>query len=156
MPKAKLTPDELTLKHEREQAVVSSMITAQAEALQRTGSDPPPNEGRKTPSVGRRARVPDRTDLAHVLAERWDEMQEVLSTDGPNSWKNKVGATDAKTLVMAMDKIAEKLLLLQNQPTAIIGAPERQQLDLLVPALLTEVKRRGLKVRAFEIEVPPE
>lgn len=44
----------------------------------------------------------------------------------------------------------EKVLLLEGQPTQIIGHTEQKKLDELLPALLSEVKRRGAKVELTE------
>ena len=44
----------------------------------------------------------------------------------------------------------EKLLLLEGQPTQIISQQQHQKIDELLPALLTEIKRRGVIVDLTE------
>lgn len=44
----------------------------------------------------------------------------------------------------------DKLLLLEGQPTTIIGQAESEKLEKLLPALLEEIKRRGTKVELTE------
>ena len=47
---------------------------------------------------------------------------------------------------IAMDKV----LLLSGQPTQIVGQLEQKKMEELLPALLSEVKRRGSRVELTE------
>lgn len=44
----------------------------------------------------------------------------------------------------------EKVLLLEGQPTSIVGQAEHKKLEELIPALLLEAKRRGSKIELTE------
>jgi hypothetical protein len=56
--------------------------------------------------------------------------------------------------------LTDKWLLLKGQPNQIIGTVEQKKMDDLAPALLSEMKRRGLSAklteRTAEIAVAPE
>lgn len=44
----------------------------------------------------------------------------------------------------------DKVLLLDGQPTQIVGQAEQKKLEELLPALMNEVKRRGTTVQVTE------
>lgn len=54
----------------------------------------------------------------------------------------------------------DKLLALRGQPSNIISVQHQKKMDEVMPALLEEMKRRGLKAELTErkvmVEVPPE
>lgn len=58
--------------------------------------------------------------------------------------------TKLKDIGVMLGISTEKVLLLDGQPTQIIGNAEQKKLDELLPALLAEAKRRGAKVEMTE------
>ena len=66
--------------------------------------------------------------------------------------------TKLKDLGVLLGITTEKLLLLEGQPTTIIGQAEQKKMDEVLPALLQEIQRRGAKVdmteRKVEVTVP--
>ena len=52
--------------------------------------------------------------------------------------------TKLRDLMVSMGIMMDKLLLLDGQPTQIIGTPQQQQLDEVGAALLQALKERGL------------
>ena len=55
-----------------------------------------------------------------------------------------------KDIMVTLGITTEKLLLLEGQPTQIISQQQHQKIDELLPALLTEIKRRGVTVDLTE------
>ena len=55
-----------------------------------------------------------------------------------------------KDIMITLGITTEKLLLLEGQPTQIISQQQHQKIDELLPALLTEIKRRGVTVDLTE------
>ena len=55
-----------------------------------------------------------------------------------------------KDIMVTLGITTEKLLLLEGQPTQIISQQQHQKIDELLPALLTEIKRRGVIVDLTE------
>jgi hypothetical protein len=66
--------------------------------------------------------------------------------------------TKLKDIGVMLGIATEKVLLLDGQPTQIVGTAEQKKLEELLPALMNEVKRRGATVelteRKAEIKVP--
>jgi hypothetical protein len=58
--------------------------------------------------------------------------------------------TKLKDLGVLLGITTEKLLLLEGQPTQIIGQAEQKKMDEILPALIDEMKRRGLKAELTE------
>lgn len=52
----------------------------------------------------------------------------------------------ARDIMMGLTALVEKRNLLRGEPTAIVSDLERQKLNELAPALLAEIKRRGLTI----------
>ncbi len=61
--------------------------------------------------------------------------------------------TKLKDLGVFLGIATEKVLLLEGQPTSIVGQAESKKLEDLMPALLMEVKRRGVKTDVIERKV---
>ena len=66
--------------------------------------------------------------------------------------------TKLRDLGVLLGIATEKVLLLEGSPTQIIGQAEQKKLEDLMPALLMEVKRRGVKAelteRTVTVDVP--
>ena len=60
-----------------------------------------------------------------------------------------------KDLMIALGILTEKLLLLEGQPTAIIGQQQQAKLDQLLPALAEEMKRRQIKQTTITVHDEP-
>ena len=64
-----------------------------------------------------------------------------------------------KDIMVTLGITTEKLLLLEGQPTQIISQQQHQKIDELMPALLLEIKRRGVTVdlteRKATVSLPP-
>lgn len=58
-----------------------------------------------------------------------------------------------KDIMVTMGIATEKLLLLEGQPTAIISQQQHQKIDEVLPALMAEMKRRGVKADLTERKV---
>lgn len=63
-----------------------------------------------------------------------------------------VGEASARDLMLGMGVMLEKRNLLRGEPTAIISDHERKKLNELAPALLAEIRRRGLTVEGVVTE----
>jgi len=61
-----------------------------------------------------------------------------------------LAASSAKDNAYVMKTLGEHRQLLKGLPTQIMGREERQKLDELAPALLREIKRRGLTIDAIK------
>jgi len=76
-----------------------------------------------------------------------------------NRLEDMMAETKLRDIGVMLGIATEKVLLLEGQPTSIIGQAESKKLEDLIPALLLEVKRRGIKAdvteRKVSLEVPP-
>jgi len=76
-----------------------------------------------------------------------------------NRLEEMMAETKLRDIGVMLGIATEKVLLLEGQPTSIIGQAESKKLEDLIPALLLEVKRRGIKAdvteRKVSLEVPP-
>lgn len=61
--------------------------------------------------------------------------------------------TKLKDLGVLLGITTEKLLLLEGQPTQIISQQQHQKLDEVLPKLMEEMKRRGVKADLTERKV---
>lgn len=68
--------------------------------------------------------------------------------------KEKVKDAQLREIAVAFGVLAEKRQLLRGEPTQILSHEERQNLDKLGPAILKEIKRRGMVVDTDFVEVP--
>ncbi len=89
-----------------------------------------------------------------------ERLQDYLDKDG--TFEGKLEKSTFKDIMVAQAVLVDKLLLLDGQPTQIIGTAERSKLDELLPALHKEIQRRGLsatlteRTRTAELTLPPE
>lgn len=58
-----------------------------------------------------------------------------------------------KELSVMLGILTEKMLLLEGQPTQIISQQQHQKIDTVMPALLQELQRRGIKGEMVERKV---
>jgi hypothetical protein len=58
-----------------------------------------------------------------------------------------------KDLSIALSTLIEKQQLLKNQPTHIVDFTSRQELRVVMPALLAEAKRRGITIEGIAEKV---
>jgi len=58
--------------------------------------------------------------------------------------------TKAKDITVMMGILTDKMLVLEGQPTAIIGHEQHKKMDDLMPVLMQEMKRRGVKAELIE------
>jgi len=56
----------------------------------------------------------------------------------------------AKDITVMMGILTDKMLVLEGQPTQIISQQQHQKMDQVLPALLEEMKRRGVKAQLTE------
>jgi hypothetical protein len=61
--------------------------------------------------------------------------------------------TKLKDLGVLLGITTEKLLLLEGQPTSIISHDDHRKMDEVLPALLKEIQRRGVKADLTERKV---
>lgn len=75
-----------------------------------------------------------------------------------NRLETMMAETKLRDLGVLLGIATEKVLLLEGSPTQIIGQAEQKKLEDLMPALLMEVKRRGVKAelteRTVTVDVP--
>jgi len=66
--------------------------------------------------------------------------------------------TKAKDMTVMLGILTEKMLLLEGQPTQIISQQQHKKLEDAMPALLEEIKRRGMKAtltqQKMDVTVP--
>ena len=55
-----------------------------------------------------------------------------------------------KDVTVMLGILTDKLLLLEGQPTAIIGHEQHKKMDDLLPVLMHEMQRRGMKAELTE------
>lgn len=92
------------------------------------------------------------------LKERWntlsgrlmDYLLEKNPKTGLDNLELLLRETKLKDIGILLGISTEKVLLMEGQPTQIVGYDERKKLDELLPALLNEVKRRGSTVELTE------
>jgi len=58
-----------------------------------------------------------------------------------------------KDVTVMLGILTDKLLLLEGQPTQIISQQMHQKMDTVMPALLEEIKRRGMKAELTERKI---
>jgi len=58
--------------------------------------------------------------------------------------------TKAKDMTVMLGILTEKMLLLEGQPTSIIGNAQHKKMDDLVPMFMQEMQRRGMKAELTE------
>ena len=58
-----------------------------------------------------------------------------------------------KDITVMLGILTDKLLLLEGQPTQIISQQMHQKMDTVMPALLEEIKRRGMKAELTERKI---
>ena len=61
--------------------------------------------------------------------------------------------TKAKDMTVMLGILTEKMLLLEGQPTQIISQQQHKKLEDAMPALLEEIKRRGMKATLTQQKV---
>lgn len=61
--------------------------------------------------------------------------------------------TKAKDITVMMGILTDKMLVLEGQPTQIISQQMHQKMDTVMPALLEEIKRRGMKAELTERKI---
>lgn len=63
-----------------------------------------------------------------------------------------------KDVTVMLGILTDKMLVLEGQPTSIISTQMHQKMDTVMPALLEEIKRRGMKAelteRKIDVTVP--
>lgn len=136
----------------------------------------PNAEPKATPSLTLRERTPNGDLLAEpisnsslpikkynkdLLKDRWQTLSGRMMDwlhEG-NRLEQMMAETKLRDIGVMLGIATEKVLLLEGQPTSIIGQAESKKLEDLIPALLLEVKRRGIKAdvteRKVSLEVPP-
>ena len=67
-----------------------------------------------------------------------------------NRLEDMMASSKLKDLMIAYGITTEKLLLLEGQPTSIVGSQQQTKLDDLLPKLQEEIKRRKLGVKLVE------
>lgn len=94
-----------------------------------------------------------------ALQEAWSHLSGRTMTwllDGTRL-ETMLQETKLKDVAILMGIATEKTLLLDGQPTAIIGQPQQAKLDQIGQALQTALKQRGLvklTERTIELEQP--
>jgi hypothetical protein len=67
-----------------------------------------------------------------------------------NRMERLMAKSSLKELSVMLGILTEKMLLLEGQPTQIISQQQHQKIDQVMPALLQELQRRGLKGEMVE------
>ncbi len=71
-------------------------------------------------------------------------------------FERMLAESKAKDITVMMGILADKMLVLEGQPTQIISQQQHQKMDQVLPALLEEMKRRGVKAQLTERKVDVE
>ena len=131
-----------------------------------------PTRGGTAQSLGERPSVPVLTEairadaspgiskktLQERVNRRLQQLADVLEKD--QLFEEKVRDAKFKDIAIAEAILIDKWLLLNDQPTQIIGYEERKKLDELLPALTAELQRRGFsatleaKAASMTVNVP--
>ena len=96
--------------------------------------------------------------LQERVNRRLQQLADVLEKD--QLFEEKVRDAKFKDIAIAEAILIDKWLLLNDQPTQIIGYEERKKLDELLPALTAELQRRGFsatleaKAASMTVNVP--
>lgn len=98
------------------------------------------------------ATSPARKYNKDYLKDRWTTLSGRMM-----DWLNEgdrletlMAETKLRDLGVMLGIATEKVLLLEGQPTSIIGQAEHKKLEDLIPALMLEVQRRGAKAELTE------
>lgn len=70
-----------------------------------------------------------------------------------NRMERLMAKSSLKELSVMLGILTEKMLLLEGQPTQIISQQQHQKIDTVMPALLQELQRRGIKGEMVERKV---
>ena len=82
-----------------------------------------------------------------------DVLESYLSAGNYQAFKDKIEKANLQQVGIFQGILIDKMLTLRGQPSSIVGYQEQASLDQLMPALLEEMKRRGLKATATERKV---
>ena len=82
-----------------------------------------------------------------------DELDGYLRANNFQAFKDKIEKANLQQVGIFQGILIDKMLTLRGQPSSIVGYQEQASLDQLMPALLEEMKRRGLKATATERKV---
>ena len=92
-------------------------------------------------------------ELERRASSLLDELDTYLKANNYAAFKTKLAAANLQQTAIFQGILIDKMLTLRGQPNQIVGYQEQASLDQLMPALLEEMKRRGLKATATERKV---
>ena len=99
--------------------------------------------------VGDAVREVKRTEMVGLLDDvAWRSLKNIDDLT--------LGGASARDSAVIAGIAIDKSLLLKGEPTQIMGHEERKKLEELAPALLAEIKRRGLTIPAVQTRYSTE
>ena len=97
-------------------------------------------------------KLPEVKNNKEYLKDQWATLSQRAMTwlmEG-DRFEKMMEETRLKDLTIMLGIATEKVLLMEGQPTSIIGQVEHKKLEELLPALAEELKRRGAKAELTE------
>lgn len=109
--------------------------------------------------------VPRRTDevLRREATERYgkitpqileeiveEKVRTIANYLTPDKLRDKLADASLKEIAIYEGTFVDKLLLLRGQPQLIVSMQHQKKLDEIMPALIQEIQRRGLKAELTE------